>query len=111
MKAYVVERSDKTIRIGLKDASTTIIEPVIDELNRDSNVVFARYIIDHPDLDDPVLEVRVAEGKPEDAIKKASQAVGDYFVAERWRTGSAAPPRPTSACFSTSAAQRARAAA
>lgn len=82
MKAYVAERSENTVRIGLKDTSTTIIEPIIDELNRDSNVVFARYIIDHPDLDDPIIEVKVAKGEPEDAVKKAAEAVADYFTIE-----------------------------
>lgn len=82
MQIYVVSREDKnTLRLGLKDASTTIIEPIIQELNKDGNVVYARYIVDHPDLDDPYLEVRVSKGTPESALKKAAKAVGEYFSA------------------------------
>ena len=79
MHAYVVEENDRLLRLGLKDASTTIIEPIIQELNADKNVAFARYIEEHPYLTDPFLEVEVTKGSPRDAVKKASKAVGEYF--------------------------------
>ncbi len=81
MRAYVVEETDGFLRLGLKDPSTTIIEPIIQELNADGNVVFARYIEEHPYLDDPFFEVRVSKGSPRDAIKKASKSVSKYFSA------------------------------
>ena len=79
MQIYVVSREGKTLRLGLKNHSTTIIEPLIQELNQNEDVEYCRYIGDHPDLDDPYLEVRVRNGTPEEALKKASAAVGEYF--------------------------------
>ncbi|TQS81043.1 MAG: DNA-directed RNA polymerase subunit L [Methanomethylophilus alvi] len=81
MQMYVVTRSDegKTLRIGLKDSSTTLVEPLIQELNADKDVVYSRYIEDHPDLDDPYLEIKVSSGTPEAALKRAAEAVAAYF--------------------------------
>ena len=67
MQIYVVSREGKTLRLGLKNHSTTIIEPLIQELNQNEDVEYCRYIVDHPDLDDPYLEVRVRNGTPEEA--------------------------------------------
>lgn len=81
MQMYVVTRSDegKTLRIGLKDSSTTLVEPLIQELNADKDVVYSRYIEDHPDLDDPYLEIKVSSGTPEAALKRAAETVAAYF--------------------------------
>jgi len=81
MQIYVVEKADKNIRLGLKDASTTIVEPLIQALDNDVDVEFARYIEDHPDLTDPVIEVQVKKGTPEEAIKRAAGTVEQYFSA------------------------------
>lgn len=79
MQIYVVSREENTLRLGLKNHNTTIIEPLIQELNQDAAVEYCRYIVDHPDLDDPYLEVKVRSGTPEEALKRAAAAVGDYF--------------------------------
>ena len=74
-----LDSEEGVVRFALKDASTTIIEPIIEELNKDKSVVFARYIVDHPDLTDPVLEVKVSEGSPVAAVKAAADRVADIF--------------------------------
>lgn len=79
MQIYVVSREGNTLRLGLKNHNTTIIEPIIQKLNQDATVEYCRYIVDHPDLDDPCLEVRVRSGTPEEALKRAAASVGDYF--------------------------------
>ncbi|AGI48136.1 DNA-directed RNA polymerase, subunit L [Thermoplasmatales archaeon BRNA1] len=79
MQIRVVKKEADTVRFGLKDANSTIIEPIIEFLNKDPEVVFARYIVDHPDLDDPILEVKVKSGTPEDAVKRAAESVGKAF--------------------------------
>lgn len=79
MKAYTVEKTDKTITIGFKDANSTIITPMINALNDDKNVTIVRYIDQHPELLDVMLYIEVKKGKPEDAVNKASKAVSSYF--------------------------------
>ncbi len=79
MHIYVQRDEGDTVRFGLRDSDSTIVEPIIEFLNKDKNVVFARYIVDHPDLTDPILEVKVSSGTPKDAVAKAAAAVGDVF--------------------------------
>ena len=79
MKFEIQKDDGATVWFALKDANTTIIEPIIEELNKDKNVVFARYVVDHPDLTDPVLEVRVSSGTPAEAIKAAAEKVQAVF--------------------------------
>ena len=56
-------------------------QAIIDGLNKDANVVYARYIVDHPDLTDPMLEIKMAKGSYKDALLKASKAFEEYFKA------------------------------
>ncbi|MBE6526612.1 MAG: DNA-directed RNA polymerase subunit L [Thermoplasmata archaeon] len=80
MQIYVLKKEENVVRFGLKEPNSTIIEPIIEALNQDKNVVFARYIVDHPDLDDHVLEVKVSAGTPEEAVKKAAESVKQIFA-------------------------------
>ncbi len=80
MKAYTVERTDKTLILGFKDANTALITPMIKALNDDKNVTLVRYVDQHPELSDVMLYVEVKKGKPEEAVKKASKAVSTYFA-------------------------------
>ena len=79
MQIEVQKQDETTVWFALRDASTTVIEPIIEELNKDKNVVFARYTVDHPDLTDPVLEVKVSSGTPQQAVKAAAEKVRDVF--------------------------------
>ncbi|MDR0309816.1 MAG: DNA-directed RNA polymerase subunit L [Candidatus Methanoplasma sp.] len=80
MDAYIVEKTDKAITLGFKNANMTLIEPIIKALNDDKSVSAVRYIDEHPELSDILLHVEVNKGKPEDAVKKASKAVSAYFT-------------------------------
>lgn len=79
MDAYTVEKTDKSITLGLKGYDPAILEPLMKTLNDDKNVVIVRYINKHPELNDAMLYVEVGKGKPEDAVKKASKTVAAYF--------------------------------
>ena len=81
MQITVVNQNENTARLSLKDVNTTIIEAVIDGLNNDTNVDYARYIVDHPDLTDPMLEVKVNKGTVKEALQRSCQAFKDYFKA------------------------------
>ena len=36
MQTYVIEKTDKTVKLGFKDANLTLITPLIKQLNEDS---------------------------------------------------------------------------
>jgi len=81
MQITVVNQNENTARLSLKDVNTTVIEAIIDGLNNDANVDYARYIIDHPDLTDPMLEIKVNKGTVKEALQKSCKAFKDYFKA------------------------------
>ena len=79
MDVYTVEKTDKTITLGFKEENHTLIEPLIRALSDDKSVSSVRYINQHPELCSVVLYIVVTEGKPEDAVKRASKALSAYF--------------------------------
>lgn len=79
MQTYVAEQTTDSVTLGFKDANVTLITPLMKALYDDSNVELVRYIDKHPELEDRRLYVKVKTGNPIDAIKKASDAVADYY--------------------------------
>ena len=79
MQFELIEKSEKTIKIGIKDADTTLITPIIEALNGNKNVKIVRYIETHPELDTPALYVEMYEGDPKAAIIAAANDLSVYF--------------------------------
>lgn len=79
MKIYIVEKTDNSVRLGLKNADVTIIQPLMDMLYKNPNVVLVRYIEDHPELEDKVLFVQVSEGDPLTIVKESADELSEYF--------------------------------
>ena len=79
MQFELIEKSDKTIKIGIKEADTTLITPIIEALNGNKQVKIVRYIETHPELNMPALFVEMYEGDPAAAIKAAAMDLSDYF--------------------------------
>lgn len=80
MKIYIVERADNSISLGLKNADITIVQPLIDMLYKNSDVVLVRYIEDHPELEDAVLFVQVSKGDPLTIVKESADGLSEYFA-------------------------------
>ncbi len=80
MKTYIVEKTDNSISLGLKDKDVTIIQPLIDMLYRNPDVVLVRHIEKHPELEDNILFVQVGKGDPLTALKQAADSLSEYFA-------------------------------
>ena len=79
MQTYVIEKTNKMVKLGFKDANLTLITPLIKQLNEDSNVVLVRSIDKHPELIDRALYVEVAKGDVMKTITKAAESVSKYY--------------------------------
>lgn len=79
MKAYTVEKTDKTIIVGFKDPNLTIISPIMKALSDDKDVEMVRFVDRHPELSDRTLYVEVRNGTPEEALGRAYRAVSEYY--------------------------------
>ncbi|MDN5356874.1 MAG: RpoL/Rpb11 RNA polymerase subunit family protein [Candidatus Methanomethylophilaceae archaeon] len=79
MKTYVAEKTDDSVTLGLKEADMTLLQPLIDALYDNKDVLIVRYEEQHPDLDDAKLFVQVGKGDALTAVKKAADDVAGYF--------------------------------
>jgi len=79
MQFELIEQTDKTIKIGIKDADTTLITPIIEGLNKNKDVKIVRFIETHPELDMPALYVEMKKGDAKEAIVAAANEISDYF--------------------------------
>lgn len=79
MQTYTVEKTDKSITVGLKDVNQTFVSPLIRMLNEDKDVEFARFVESHPELCDLKIYIQVKKGSPEDAMKRAFKKIADYY--------------------------------
>ena len=71
--------TETTATIAFKGTDTTLIIPIIDELNKNKDVKIVRFSNKHPELEDTKLFVEMRKGSPVDAIKTACDAVSAYF--------------------------------
>ena len=83
MDFKLVEKKKDTIKVEIHEADETLIYPLIHELLQDKNVVDARYVTGHPQLDKATLTVEVKEGKPQAALKKAAKSLANQFLEAR----------------------------
>ncbi|MEA4977208.1 MAG: RpoL/Rpb11 RNA polymerase subunit family protein [Methanomassiliicoccaceae archaeon] len=79
MKTYVAEKTEDSVTIGLKEADMTLLQPLMNALYDNKDVLIVRYEEQHPDLDDAKLFVKVRKGDALAAVKKAADNVAGYF--------------------------------
>lgn len=80
MKTYVTEKTDDSVTLGLKDVDMAIIQPLMDTLYDNEDVLLVRYEEQHPDLDDSKLYVEVKKGDALEIIKDAADRLSKYFA-------------------------------
>ena len=79
MELQLLDKDKDSIRIQIQDADMTLIQPIINELIKDEGVDEVRYITGHPELDLPVLYIRVKNGKPQTALKRATKSLANEY--------------------------------
>ncbi|MFP4000883.1 MAG: RpoL/Rpb11 RNA polymerase subunit family protein [Thermoplasmata archaeon] len=62
MDFEILEKTDTTLEVKIKNADDTVMYPLIEQLVKEEQVTTADYSVEHQDLDDPVLRVEVTEG-------------------------------------------------
>ena len=67
------------MEIEVKGEDETLLYPLQQKLLQDESVEYATYIMGHPLLDHPKLVVKVKEGKPQNALKRAAKALANQY--------------------------------
>ncbi|MCD6382969.1 MAG: DNA-directed RNA polymerase subunit L [Candidatus Latescibacterota bacterium] len=75
MKITVIKKEKDYLEFVVEGENETLLEPLKNALLNDEAVEYANYYIRHPKLDQPVFFVKVAEGKPQNAVKRAAKAL------------------------------------
>ncbi len=79
MEIEKVDKSNKEIVIKLKDMDEGLLIAFRERLLEDEKVSFTNYYRRHPILDEPELVVRIASGKPQAALKRASKSLANDY--------------------------------
>ena len=79
MNMRILVKEKDRLDIELDQADMTLLHPLVEELLLDKTVTEAQYIVGHPELDKPVLRVRVSSGKPDTPIKRVAKKLAEDF--------------------------------
>lgn len=77
MELKLLNKTKDTIEIEIAGEDETLLYPLQQRLVQDESVEYATYIMGHPLLDQPKLVVKVQEGKPQNALKRAAKALAN----------------------------------
>ena len=79
MELKLVSKTKDTMEVEIEGEDETLLYPLQQKLLEDKSVVFATYDKGHPLLDNPKLVVKVKEGKPQAALKRAAKAIANDY--------------------------------
>ena len=79
MQLRLLEKQKDSVRIEILNPDETVIYPLITALLKDPDVEDALYYTGHPQLDKPVLTVKVKKGNPQIALKRVADALAAEF--------------------------------
>jgi len=85
MELKVVKQDDKTLVLEVPGETVTVTNVLRGELWEDKNVREAAQIKEHPYLAEPKIFVKTSRGKPQTALKKATDRIikqTEEFAAE-----------------------------
>jgi len=79
MELKLLEKQKDSVRIEILNPEDSVIYPLITALLKDPDVEDALYYTGHPQLDKPVLTVKVKKGSPQTALKRVADALAAEF--------------------------------
>lgn len=83
MELKLLDSTKTQARIEISEMDETLLYPLVDELMKDKDVSEAKYVSGHPQLDKPVIFVKVKKGKPQTAVKRAAAKISKEFKEAR----------------------------
>ncbi len=83
MQLRLLEKQKDSVRVEVANPDETVIYPLITALLKDEDVSDALYYTGHPQLDKPVLTIKVKKGNAAAALKRAASGLADEFAAAK----------------------------
>lgn len=79
MQFKVLSEDKNAITIEVDNPDDTILNPLISELLKASDIAEARYHAGHPELEKPILVIKTKKGKPNAILKKAAENLAEQY--------------------------------
>ena len=79
MELKLLNKTKNSIEIEIVGEDETLLYPLQQKLIQDNSVEYATYIMGHPLLASPKIVVKVKEGKPQNALKRAAKALANEY--------------------------------
>jgi len=79
MEVRLLEKGKDTIELEMDGVNETVLHPLKKYLTQDKKVSLATYSLGHPQLEKPKLFVKVSDGKPQAALKRATKALANEY--------------------------------
>ncbi len=79
MDINLIEKDKKSMEIEIVGEDATLLNPLLEALLADPKVEFATYRKEHPIMGNHNLTIRVKDGKPQTALKRAAKTVEKEF--------------------------------
>ena len=77
MELKTIKKTTKELEVEITGETETLLNPITEVLLEYDNVDYASYLSDHPESKKRRLYIRVKNGKPEEALKKAVKQLED----------------------------------
>ena len=75
----MIAKDKQSIEVEVIRESETLLTILRNKLLQDPKVVFATYVLGHPLLENPKIYVKVREGKPQTALKRAAKSLANDY--------------------------------
>jgi len=79
MEVKLISHDDESIEIEIIGENETFLYPLRKRLLDDKMVTYASYFLGHPLLDNPRVDDRVSDGKPLEALQRATKALNQEY--------------------------------
>jgi DNA-directed RNA polymerase subunit L len=79
MELKLLNKEKDSMEIEVIGENDTLLAPLLHQLLQDDKVDFATFKRGHLYLENPVIIVKVLEGKPQMALKRAAKAVANDY--------------------------------
>lgn len=79
MELKLLSKDKSSIEVEVDGVDEAMLHLLVEQLQNDSEVADALYIMGHPHLDKPRIFVTVKSGKPQTALKRAAKNLSNRF--------------------------------
>ncbi len=80
MEVKILNNEKKLIEFEVQDCEQAILQHIVEKLNKNSNVEFAAYRLDHPLLSSPTMIVQTKKGDALDFVLEELELLSKDFV-------------------------------